>query len=214
MIRENKGTLILTSLIILCPILLGVYYWNSLPEQMATHFNFNNEVDGYSHKAIAVIGLPVFLLGMHWLCAVMTAHDPRKKNISKKVYQLMLWICPVISMLLAATLYPLNLGITLDIGYIALLFMGGFFAILGNFLPKLRQNYTIGIKLPWTLASEENWNKTHRLAGYLWVVCGLIILFGTMAGLLSKVGAVAIFMIMLLVPSVYSFVFHLKANKK
>ena len=89
-----------------------------------------------------------------------------------------------------------------------------FFAILGNFLPKLRQNYTIGIKLPWTLASEENWNKTHRLAGYLWVVCGLIILFGTMAGLLSKVGAVAVFMIMLLVPSVYSFVFHLKANKK
>ena len=54
--------------------------------------------------------------------------------------------------------------------------IGVIFTIIGNYLPKCKQNYTIGIKIPWTLNNEENWNKTHRFAGWLWTVCGILIM--------------------------------------
>ena len=81
-------------------------------------------------------------------------------------------------------------------------------AIVGNYLPKCKQNYTIGIKIPWTLNSEENWNRTHRFAGRLWVVCGLVLMFsGFFGGFWIFLGVV---LLMVLAPFLYSYVLHRK----
>lgn len=205
MLKANKKTLIITSIITLLPILIGVLTWNKLPDVMATHFGTNNEANGFSSKAFTVFGIPLFMVAMQWLAALVTSKDPRRQNISPKMFTLVLWIVPVVSVFMAATIYPYNLGVDLDISFISMLLMGMLFVVVGNFLPKARQNYTIGIKIPWTLADETNWNKTHRLAGYLWVAGGVLMLLMALTGFVKMPLFIGIVIVMTLVPCVYSF---------
>ncbi len=208
MLKENKRTLIMASIVTILPVFIGLYFWNRLPDVMVTHFGIDNSGDGYSSKAIAVFGLPFLCLAVLWIGAVVMANDPRKKNISPKMFSLGLWIAPVVSLISAATVYPVNLGYTVDIAYIAGLFIGVVFTVIGNYLPKARQNYTIGIKLPWTLANEENWNRTHRLAGYLWMAGGILIVVLTFCRCTVIVWYAAVFAAMILIPTAYSFWLH------
>ena len=210
MLKANRKTLIITSIVTILPMLIGILCWNRLPDVMATHFGINNEANGFSSKAIAVFGVPVFLLAVLWLGAFATSHDPKKQNISQKMFSLVLWIAPVISLAAAATMYPINLGYELDITLFSELLLGLMFIIIGNYLPKARQNYTIGIKIPWTLANEENWNRTHRLAGYLWMVCGVFMIFITVTRFGPAQWLPGILLIMVLVPCIYSFWLHAK----
>ena len=210
MLKANKRTLIIASIMTILPIFIGIYFWDRLPREMATHFGTDNEANGFCGKGFAVFGLPLILLAVEWICAVVTANDQKKQNISPKMYSMMLWIAPVISLIGAATMYPYNLGYRPDISLAAQLTMGIIFIIVGNYLPKARQNYTIGIKIPWTLANEENWNRTHRLAGYLWMIGGSVIVINALTGIIKAEWMIAVFMVMALVPSVYSYLLHVK----
>ena len=210
MLKANRKTLIITSIVTILPMLIGIVYWNRLPDVMATHFGVNNEANGFSSKAVAVFGLPAFLLAILWLGAFVTSHDPKRQNISPKMFSLVLWIAPLISLAAAATMYPVNLGYELDITFFAELLLGLMFIIVGNYLPKARQNYTIGIRIPWTLANEENWNRTHRLAGYLWMICGVLMIIVCLTRFIPAEWAVGLFLIAALVPCVYSYWLHAK----
>lgn len=183
--KTNKKTLILTSVVILLPILIGILLWNKLPDSMATHFNFDNEADGYKEKWFAVIITPFILLALHLIIAMIIAADPRKKNISKRVYGITIWIIPATSLALAVVIYPYNLGIHFNISLFLGIFLGITYIIVGNYLPKTRQNYTIGFKLPWTYANEENWNRTNRLAGVINIVIGILIIINAAMGLFN-----------------------------
>ena len=210
MLKANKNTLIITGIITLLPMLVGIIYWNRLPDTMATHFGMDNTADGYSSKVFAVFGLPALLIGLQWLCAFLTAHDPRKKNISPKMFALVLWIVPFTSLICAAVMYPYNLGIIPDISFYMPLFVGLLFIVTGNFLPKARQNYTIGIRTAWTLANEENWNRTHRFGGHLWVAGGILLIFLTLLGVRSTWLLLAVVFAVSLIPIIYSFYLHVK----
>ena len=210
MLKANRKTLIITSTVTILPVLIGIICWDRLPDVMATHFGMNNEANGFSSKAFAVFGLPLVLLAVLWVGAFVTAHDPKRQNISPKMFSLMLWIAPAISLVAAATVYPVNLGYELDIAFFGELLLGLMFTIIGNYLPKARQNYTIGIKIPWTLANEENWNRTHRLAGYLWMICGILMVLISLTRFVPAEWLVGIFLIMVLVPCIYSFWLYAK----
>jgi uncharacterized membrane protein len=210
MLKANKKTLIITSIITILPIFVGVYFWNRLPDVMATHFGVDNTANGFSSKPFAVFGLPLFCLAIEWVAAFVTSHDPRRKNISPKMFTLVLWIVPIISMFCAVIMYPANLGYELDITLFAEIFMGLLFVIIGNFLPKARQNYTIGIRLPWTLANEENWNRTHRIAGYLWLISGILVVALTLCKVLNPGLMIVIIAVIVIVPFFYSFWLHVR----
>ncbi len=210
MLKANRRTLIITSIVTILPMLIGIIYWDRLPDVMATHFGMNNEADGFSSKAFAVFGLPVFLLAVLWIGAFVTSHDPKSQNISPKMFSLVLWIAPVISLVIAAIMYPVNLGYELDIIFFSELLLGLMFIIIGNYLPKARQNYTVGIRIPWTLANEENWNRTHRLAGYLWMVCGILMIVICVTRCIPAQWLVGLLFIMVLVPCIYSYWLHAK----
>lgn len=208
MLKANRKTLIIASIVTVLPALIGILCWDRLPDVMATHFGINNEADGFSSKAFAVFGLPAVLLAILWLVAFVTSQDPKRQNISPKMFTLGLWIAPVVSLVIAATMYPVNLGYAVDIPFFAELLIGLLFIVVGNYLPKARQNYTIGIRIPWTLANEENWNRTHRLAGYLWMICGVLMILLCLTRLLPAPWTVGLLLIMVLVPCGYSYWLH------
>ena len=176
MIKRNKWILFVTSLVILLPMAVGLILWNQLPEQMPTHWGADGQVDGYSSKLFGVLGLPLFMLGIHWLCVVMTAAAPKHNNVTGKALHLVFWICPATSLIVGFITYGQVLGLQMNVTLIMLLLMGVLFFAVGNYLPKCKQNYTVGIKLPWTLNDEANWDSTHRFAGKLWVVGGIVML--------------------------------------
>lgn len=209
--KTNKKTLILTSIVILLPILIGILLWNKLPDSMATHFNFDNVADGYKEKWFAVIITPFILLALHLIIAMIIAADPRKKNISKRVYGITIWIIPATSLALAVVIYPYNLGIHFNISLFLGIFLGITYIIVGNYLPKTRQNYTIGFKLPWTYANEENWNKTNRLSGVINIVIGILIIINAAMGLFNIFYSLLVAVLIgSLIPLGYSYFLHVK----
>ena len=210
MLKKKKKTLILTSIVTLLPILIGLVLWKKLPDTMATHFDLSNEANGFSSKPFAVFGLPLFCLVMLWICAIVTSSDPKKQNISPKVFTLVLWIVPVVSVFCAAMIYPYNLGYMWDMTFFAELFMGLLFIIVGNYLPKSRRNYTVGIKIPWTLANDENWNRTHRMAGFLWVICGIVFLVFALCGFRNYILLFVSIFVVTIVPCIYSYWLHVR----
>lgn len=211
MIKENKKKLILTSIIILVPIIVGLILWNKLPDKIPTHWNAAGEVDGWSSKAFAVFGLPGFLFAVHWICLLGTNADPKKQNIEGKVLNIVFWVCPVISVLGAVLMYGTALGMQFAVEKIIPSLVGITFIIIGNYLPKCKQSYTMGIKLPWTLNDEDNWNRTHRLGGKLWVVCGLILIVSMVLPSHFMFAAfLVIITVAVLVPTVYSYLLFKK----
>lgn len=212
MIKKNKLQLIITSVAILLPVVIGLIIWDELPAEIATHWGTSGEADSFSSKAFAVFGFPLILLAFHWLCVIVTTKlDPKAKDISKKMMSLVLWIIPAISIVMSTVTYLVALGKEIRVVFIVTVFMGIMFIIIGNYLPKCRQSYTMGIKLPWTLKSEDNWNKTHRFSGVLWVIGGVVIL--ATAILESFIIFFSVVLLMVIVPTIYSYL-HYKRNNK
>ena len=174
MLKKYKSTIIFTSVITLLPIIIGMVLWDRLPAEIATHFGADNLPNGYSSKAFAVFGLPFVMLAIHLLCILATNSDPKKQNISDKAVSIVLWIMPVLSLVLMIMTYAYALGSEIRIGFIVTMLLGILFILLGNYMPKTRQNFTFGLRIPWTLNDEENWTKTHRFAGRLTVICGAV----------------------------------------
>ena len=211
MIKKNKVTLIVTSLIMLIPIFVGLLLWEKLPEQIPSHWDINGNIDGWSSKGFAVFFFPALLLAIHWLCVFASCADPKSKDYHPAMIRLVLWICPVLSLLLNSMVYAAALGHQLSIEIIIPLLVGAMLIIVGNLLPKCRQSYTMGIKLPWTLASEENWNKTHRFGGKVWVAGGILIMASALWG--SFWLLLAVVAVMVIAPTTYSYLLYRKQQK-
>ena len=208
MIKKNLKLLIITSIITILPIIGGLILWDKLPAEIPIHWDINGEVDGTSSKAFAVFGMPLFLLAIQFALAFAISADPKRSNHSEKMHLFSFWITPVLSNIVALFSYASALGMDLVINMIVPIMLGLPLTIIGNYLPKCRQNYTIGIKLPWTLHSEKNWNKTHRLAGWIWLGGGLLM---TVIGFFGIIWHIfPIILAITLVPVIYSYVLHRK----
>ena len=172
--KSYKKVISLSLIVTLLPILVGLLLWNRLPEQLPNHWNINGQIDGWMPKAYSVFLLPCLLALGQLVLSFVTFADPKRRNIHRKPLLVVLWIIPVLSFFLNSAIYLVALGVRCDVPALILTLIGVLFIFIGNYLPKLRQNYTVGIKLPWTLADEDNWARTHRLGGKLFVACGLL----------------------------------------
>ena len=211
MIRKHKLELILSSLVILIPVLVGLILWNRLPETLATHWGFDGQPDGYGSLPYAVFVPYLCLLAGHWFCFLVTANDPRNQNRNWKPIRLVLWIMPVLSNVVGIIMYSLALGVKVSVSGIMIAALGLMFVAIGNYLPKCRQNHTIGIKVPWTFASEENWNATHRFGGRVWMIGGVVMMLAAFLPTGWSAGVtVAAAVILSVVPIVYSYCYYRK----
>ena len=204
-IKINKKLVLFTSILILLPSLVGCVFWNQLPEEIPTHFNLLGQADGYNHKMSDIFGLPTLMLLMHWLLLFLMIKDPKSSNISSKIQLLIYWIIPFVSCLSMISIYGESLGYSMMSGILAQIFMGVLMIVIGNYLPKTRKNYIIGIRLPWTLESDKNWRKTHRLAGKIWVLGGLLLFLNSFVQIYVYWVFFLTLLLVVLMPGVYSY---------
>lgn len=195
-LRARRGTLIATTIVLL-PLLAGAVLWHRLPEQMPIHFGLDGQADGYAGKAFGVLALPLILAAAQVAVVVAALADPRVRGARSGLVNLIFWICPLLSLLCGGLIYAVALGAAVNMSLAIEIFLGLLFVALGVLFPSCGQNYTIGIRLPWTLADPGNWAYTHRLAGKVWIAGGLATLAGALLGaswvmLPALVGMVAV----------------------
>ena len=180
-LTEHKGKLILSSLVTLLPALAG---WRLAWEAAA-------------------------LLAAHWLVLLIVFSDRRnRENQSRKAVGMIFWVMPFVSLLTGGATVMLERGVR-SAGALSSLMALGFgllFILLGNYMPKFRQNSFMGIRVKWTLENEANWNATHRFGGKVWVAGG----FACLAGALLPVQAMgvvfpAVLLVIVALPIAYSY---------
>ena len=171
---KNKKYWIVTSLVTLLPIILGLLLWDKLPDRLPTHFGIDGAADGWGSKGFAVFGIPAMWLIFHLITWGVTRLDQQNRGHNEKVLNLVGLTFPTMSIAFSVLLYTRALEIELNMSSILFPLLGLLFIAMGNWLPKVKQNSTLGIKIKWTLYNEENWNKTHRFAGFVWVIGGVL----------------------------------------
>ncbi len=206
--KKINLTMILTTLICLLPMLLGILLYEKLPEQIPTHFNSQGVPDDYSSKAFACFGLPLIMAGLNILVQFGLGADPKKDNVASIMKKISYWTIPIVSLCSVSVCLFSGMGYSIQADFV-IIPVGVLLIAVGNYLPKTRQNYTVGIKLPWTLHSKENWNKTHRFAGFLWILGGFVIVIGSLIGLNGTFIFVPT-LIMAFVPMIYSYLLYRK----
>jgi uncharacterized membrane protein len=185
------------------------------PDRIPTHWNIRGEVDGYGAKWTLFI-LPIMTSGMLVLFYFLPALSPKSFEVdaSRATYlYIMVLFVGLFTYLQGVLLYTVYQTVakqpTFDIGraFIAGMFL--FFGLLGNVIGKVRKNFYIGIRVPWTLASDRVWNDTHRMAAWLWVGAGVLGFLSIVLGA-PIIAAIALLIAAGLIPVIYSFV-HYKA---
>lgn len=171
---------ILPLTLIIIAFLAGALLYSSLPEKLPTHWNAQREVDDWAGKNFAVLFFPLLTLGMYLLMIFLPRIDPLRKNYPRFAATYFCIRSILVIFFVALYLFTLSaaLGVKLNINYFIVPILSLLFVVIGIFLPKIKKNYFVGIKTPWTLHSEETWNKTHQVAGKIFIAAGLISLLG------------------------------------
>lgn len=210
--KINKKDLFMTTLVCILPMIFGAFVYESLPAHMPIHWNVSGKIDGYASKMFVVFGLPLLMVLLQWICLFFACHDPKKTNYPEKMKQLLLWIIPSIACILQIMTYLVCFGYDIAIETIVPVLVGIIFILIGNYLPKVKQNYTLGIRLPWTLNDKTNWLKTNRLTGYIMVIGGFAIIASFTINKIFEV-FIGVIVILIVVPTAYSYSLYKKGNK-
>lgn len=176
MLKKNKLKAIISFVIILIPIIFGVVMWDDLPNTITTHFGVDGNADGFSGKTFVVFGISALFLVLHFITLLVNSVDNGHKEQTKKALGIIFWIIPAISVFVNIIIYSVAFEREINLGILVPALIGLLFVLMGNYMPKIKQNSTLGFKISWTLRNEENWNKTHRFCGKVMVAGGFVML--------------------------------------
>ena len=205
------------------PVLVGAMALFSLavypllPERIPVHWGLSGDVDGWTAKWPGAFMAPALALGIWLLLQVLPKVDPRRRNYER--FQETYWVLVNVIIGFIGLVHVLSLGTALGwpiaVPRVILVLVGLLFVALGNYLPRLRPNWWMGIRTPWTLENDRVWRDTHRLGGKTFVVAGLLMMIAAFLppalALAAMVGA------MLLgagVPLVYSYVLWRREQRR
>ena len=217
--KNNFATITLTSAICLLPIILSFIVYKNLPKQIAIHWDNTGTPNTFVPRAIAAFGLPFLFLSINLLSKLRLYNDPKRANNEhpKAIQAFTAWLPPLLSLTVVPAILSIAIGASVSIRIIETGIVGMTLIFCGNYLPKCRQNYTIGIKLPWTLHDTDNWNKTHRMAGYLWIIGGMTRIIGTFISAKRTFGGVSLTILIIIplivAPTIYSYALYKKTER-
>lgn len=203
--------------IVLLPFIYLAYIWNDLPEKVPMHWNIKGEVDRFGTKYELLL-IPILLpLLVYIIFLIIPKIDPKKrlKEMGGKYQSLKAILTIFMSALSLFIMYAAINDSEHNPNYIILI-IGLLFVFLGNYFKTIKPNYFIGIKTPWTLENETVWKKTHKLAGKMWFVGGLLVVFCSLILAKEKniIWFAVITVIITVVPFVYSYLLFRDINKE
>ena len=201
---------VLSIIVLVCaPFVYAAFIWDELPERVATHFGIDGKPDAYGSKTQALIPIVILMvvgLGVYFLITNIEKVDPKRaKQASKDTFGKMAML--TLMLMSSISLYIVHSTLNSGTGNFLFVLMGLFFAAMGNLMHSVQPNYFVGLRLPWTLANDENWRKTHQLAGKLWFGGGLLIavtslFLSAQFSMIFMLGAITL---MCLIPTVFSY---------
>jgi uncharacterized membrane protein len=156
--------------------LVAALCWSHASDRIPVHWNWRGEVDRYGGKFEGLLLLPLVSVALYLLLLVLPLFDPGKANYRTfaGAYNLIRLTITLFLSAIYAVGVLVSLGYHVDMNTVIGLALGVLFIVLGNVMGKIRPNWFVGVRTPWTLSSKLSWTKTHRLAGWLFIVMGLL----------------------------------------
>ena len=209
----------LVGLMIIAPLIYGAIIYPQLPSRIPTHFNIEGKADAWGGPSSIFIGpgiMGAVSIFVYILMSNLKTFDPKKYDEANDTLYSNFAVLTVafLSALSTIIIYSSTHADEINVGKLILPLVGLSFAGLGWYMPKFKQNYFVGFKLPWTLENETNWNETHKVAGKLWIYGGLFQAVVTFI-LPMKFGMIAFMLaiaVMVIIPSVFSYRLFKKGN--
>jgi uncharacterized membrane protein len=170
--------------VVVMSFVVGLAFYNVMPEQMIGHWNAEGAVDGYTSRFVGLFLVPIMSAVFLALFYLILKIDPLRKNIEKfrKEYEVFVFLLVLFMFYVNAMVITANLGLVFD--FIAFLApaMGVLFFYAGVLLERSKRNWFVGIRTPWTMSSDEVWHDTHKIGGKLFKLSGILSVLGIFFG--------------------------------
>ncbi|RKY99021.1 MAG: hypothetical protein DRQ10_06840 [Candidatus Hydrothermota bacterium] len=195
-------------------LFLAVWIYLTTPQKtVPVHLNFRGEVDGYGHKFMSTFLFTLLIAFFGVLIGYLDRIDPYRENVRRSrralkpilniasAFMLFMqltfaWLIKTNSTHVDSTMFGVGLGVL--------------FILLGNYLPAVKRNFFVGVRVPWTLASDTVWRKTHRLAGWAFILIGVWIVIVSFAGLNRLFWIIPFLIVIVYVAFIYPFMLFKK----
>ncbi|MBD8880428.1 SdpI family protein [Rhodanobacter sp. 7MK24] len=203
---KTARTLIVSAVFVAVAVGVAVWLYPQMPARVATHWGVSGQPNGYSPRFWAATMWPLLIAALAVLTVTLPRISPKRFEMESfaGVYGVLMLVIQGVMLVLGVTAMLAGAGHAVPMATIAPLGVGVLLIVLGNYMGKLRRNFFVGIRTPWTLASEAAWERTHRLAGWVYVLAGAAMvvlgLIGAMAGWM-----LAAVVVVLLIPHVCSY---------
>jgi uncharacterized membrane protein len=177
-----KSLIALSVALIAASFLLSIYSYPYLPEMMASHWNARGEVDGYLPKFWGAFLVPFIMVGLYLLFLAIPRIDPLKANIMQfiRYYYGLIVVILVFTLTVHIQVTLWSLGFVISPNIVLSISIGVLFIYIGVLLNKVKRNWFVGIRTPWTLSSDAVWDKTHKIGGRLFILAGVISILGVL----------------------------------
>ena len=216
-IKPTIKTEILPILLIVLAIISSFYFYVHFPERIPIHWNFAGEVDNYGSRTVGAFLFPIIILGMYIMFLFLPLIDPKKERYQqfKKVYHIfknfMVFFMVAIYFITGFNALGYNISVSLWVPML----VGILFIIIGNYMGKIKPNWFMGIRTPWTLSSEEVWNKTHRFGGKMFILSGVLMVLIPFIPVNFKIWVFGIVLTLILSGTIgYSYIAYTKKKTK
>lgn len=195
---------------VIAALVFGAAVYDRLPAEVPTHYNWRGEPDGWSSRTVAAFGMPLLILLLYAVFHVLPKISPRYANLQK--FMDTYWLVANLVVAFVSAMHVMMLGRALgwpiDVTSAVLLGVGLMFMVTGNFLPRMRSNWWMGIRTPWTMESENVWRQTHRLAGRTFMLGGAItVVASLLPAPIRPWVAIGALLIGGFIPVIYSYVY-------
>lgn len=175
-----KNSKLLTTIVLLFSFGTAIYFYPLLPEQLASHWNIQGEVDGYMDKFWGLFLMPILMIIFTFFLYLIPKIDPERKNIEKfeGTFEFFILVFNLFMLYVYVLTILWNIGYSINMISALMPAYALLFYFMGYLMGKSKRNYMIGIRFPWTLASDIVWDKTHKLAEKLFKLTSIIVLLG------------------------------------
>jgi len=209
---STRTTIIVVSIMIIASTLVGIALWSQLPDPMASHWDVNDQVNGYMSKFWGVFLMPLMTTGLFMLFLAIPNIDPLKANIAQFRETFNLFIALFVGFMVYIYILTLlwNLGYTgFNMSNAMLPALGVLYFFIGYMLRKAKRNFFIGIRTPWTLSSDRVWDETHRVGSVLFMIAGALAFLGAFVGSKAAIWFVMVpILASVLITLVYSYLLY------